>query len=150
MLSLKAKIVITVLLVSFGYFILSAFINFVMPIYQRPSLLLSSVPLWSLVAMVLIFSVWAYSVLRSFQSIYMHLRYGSIEDQVLKGLEKKRKSLDVFLEVAQREFMKRRISKQTFEDIQRIAGKKIVEIKAREKELEQSEQDEAGNEEEGR
>jgi hypothetical protein len=94
--------------------------------------------------------VWAYSVLRSFQSIYMHLRYGSIEDQVLKGLEKKRKSLDVFLEVAQREFMKRRISKQTFEDIQRIAGKKIVEIKAREKELEQSEQDEAGNEEEGR
>jgi hypothetical protein len=93
--------------------------------------------------------VWAYAVLRSFQSIYMHLRYGSVEDQVLRGLEKKRKSLDVFLEVAQREFMRRRISKQTFEDIQRIAGKKIVEIKAKEKELEKPEKDESKKEEQG-
>lgn len=146
MLSLKAKIAITVLLVSFGYFIISAFFNFIMPIYQMPSLLLSTGPMWSLIAMVLIVSVWAYSVLRSFQSIYMHLRYGSVEEQVLKGLEKKKKSLDIFMEVAQKEFMRRRISKQTFEDIQRIAGKKIVEIKAKEKELERSEAGESEGE----
>jgi hypothetical protein len=140
MLSLKVKIISTTLMVSFGYFILSAFVNFLGPLYQNPALLLSSMKLWGLVIMLLIVSLWTYVVWRSFQSIHMHLKYGTTDERALKKLDRKMRSLDVFLDVAQKEFMKRRISKQTFEDIQRIAGKKIVEIKAKKREITEPEE----------
>ncbi len=140
MLSLKVKVISTILMVSFGYFILSAFLNLLGPLYQSPALLLSPMKLWELVIMTLIVSLWAYVVLRSFQSIHMHLKYGSVDEQTLKRLDRKMKSLDVFLDVAQKEFMRRKISKKTFEDIQRLAGKKIVEIKAKKREMAEPEE----------
>jgi hypothetical protein len=133
--TLELKIIITGLLLSFGFFLIFSFINFLGPIYQNPPILLQPTELWSFVVMILIVSVWTYAVLKTMQSLYLHLRYGPREKQELKGLDKQMKSMDVFLDVAEKEFMKRKISKQTFEDIQRIAGKKIVEIKAKKKEI---------------
>jgi hypothetical protein len=135
MLSLKVKVISTILMLSFGYFILSAFLNLLGPLYQNPALLLSPANLWGLVIMALMVSLWAYVILRSFQSIHMHLKYGSVDEQKLRSLDKRMRSLDVFLDVAQKEFMKRKISRSTFDDIQRLAGKKIVEIKAKKKEM---------------
>jgi hypothetical protein len=133
--SLKVKFLVVFFLLILGYIIVMSFINFLVPLYQNPILLLSPMNLWALVSLSMIFSLWVYALIKMVEMAYDHIKYGPSEDRETKELDKNMKSIDIFMDVAQKEFMKRRISKQTFEDIQRIAGKKMVEIKAKKKEI---------------
>jgi membrane protein implicated in regulation of membrane protease activity len=137
--SLKFKLVMTFLLAGLGYFLVFAFINFIIPYYRNPSLLLSLFSMWTLIIYVAFISIWLYALIRNTQSLYTHLKHGSEQEQIARVLGKETKSLEVLIKVAEKEFMRRNISKKTFEDIQRIAGKKMVEIKAKRRELDASE-----------
>ena len=133
--SLKLRVMVTFLMAGFGYFLLSSFMNFVEPIYENPSLLLALFNLWVMIVFLVIVSVWIYAMIRVIQSSYSYLQHGSVEEQMIKVLDKEKKSLDVFMGVAEKEFMKRKISRETFDEIQRLGGKKMVELKAKEKEI---------------
>jgi hypothetical protein len=133
--SLHVKILILFLLLILGYVIITSFTNIITPIFNNPSLLLESVNLWILFLILIILSLWIYSLVKVIESTYDNIKHGSKRDWELKQLNRKMKSLDVFMDTAEKEFMHRKISKQTFDDIQRIAGKKMVEIKAKKKEM---------------
>jgi hypothetical protein len=135
MLTLKVKAISAGFLLAFGYFVITAFIDFLLPFYSIPAAILLPANLWGLAVMGIVFSLWVYAVSMSLHSVYMHLEHGVLRKEKIKGLNKKMKGLDVFMEVAEKEYLKRKISKQTFDDIQRIAGKKRVAIKARKKVL---------------
>jgi len=135
--TLKVKIITTALLLGFGYLIVPMTFESITPLFNDPAVLLDLVVLWTAIAFLLIVAGWLYALVKIIPSIYHQLRYGSVEEQIMRKAETKMKSLDVFMEVARKEFMKRRISKQTFEDIERIAGKKMVELKAKKKEIQQ-------------
>jgi predicted PurR-regulated permease PerM len=144
--SLKFKLVVIFLMAGFGFFLVPSFMNFLIPLYLNPYLLLSLMNLWVLVLFMVVLSLWIYALVRMVQSLYNQLKHGSVEEQVVGLLEKQQKSLGIFINVAEKEFMRRNISKKTFEDIQRIAGKKMVEIKAKRKELEEPEAKESKKE----
>ena len=142
----KLKIITILFLAVLGYLLISAVMflasilpsitDFVASIYQDPVLILSPENLWLFVILILAISVGIFILYRCLQVIYCHLREGTEKQKTVGKLDRQKKSLEVFMEVAQKEFMKRKISKQTFEDIQRLAGKRMVEIKAKRKELE--------------
>ena len=147
--SRKLKIIIILLLAVFGYLLISAVMflvsilpsitYFVTSIYQDPVMILSPENLWLFVILMLAVSAVIFILYKCFLVIYCHLKEGTEKQKTVSSLDKQRKSLGVFMDVAQKEFMKRKISKQTFEDIQRLAGKKMVEIKAKRKEMTGSE-----------
>jgi hypothetical protein len=133
--SLKVKLAATAALAVIGYFIIKRAPDFILPVYYQPAILLSMTSIFGLLITLFVISLWIYAVIRMSRILYVHARYGSDNTQKLKRLERESKDLDTFMDVAQKEFMKRKISKDTFNDIQKASGKKLVEIKAKKKEI---------------
>ena len=70
--------------------------------------------------------------------------FGSVEDyfsrkfeegKELSKIDNEMRYLEIFIQTAEKEFMKRRISQETFNQIQVLTGKKMVELKSRRKKL---------------
>jgi hypothetical protein len=144
---LKLKIITIVILALSAYFLLyplmalwhvyPAINNFLEIVSEDPSVLFSPVNFWKLITIFILLAAWVFILYKLLRSVNNVLRRRFLDIQTIKMLDEDKRKLDIFLEVAQKEFMKRRISKQTFEDIQIMAGKKLVEIKAKKKELEE-------------
>jgi hypothetical protein len=137
--------IIAILFIALFYFLLSSFfaigmampliISFLSQVSRNPAILVSPELIGTTIVFAVLGIVWLIALIKLIRSVagFMHERTAFFE--TMRDLDKELYNLGIFLKTAEKEFLSRRITQQTFDEIQKIAGKKMVEIKAKKKEI---------------
>ncbi len=149
--SKKFKIILIIAVAGLAYLVISAFSalnlafsplsDLLTSVLENPETALAPENFWIFAIFVAMSLVWIYILYKLIQSVYLRMRKNITDAETLGKLEKEKKDIEVFKKVAEKDLLTRKISKETYKDIERTAGKKMVEIEAREGEIKPQERE---------
>lgn len=97
--------------------------------------LLSTGNVVTLIILVLIVSVWVLAISKMLKSLSANMKLAKEPMKKARELKKEKDSIDLFRQVAEKEYFKRNISEETFKKIIQLCEEKEVEIKVRLKQI---------------
>ena len=139
-----AALVIALFLVFF-YFLLSSFfaISYAMPsimeflsnVSEDPAMFLSPDYFFVTVTVIVLAIIWIFILVKFLKSLEDYFGRKIAESKQMSELDKEQENIGILLQVAEREFFQRRINEDTFNEIRRMVGKRMVDVKAKRKKL---------------
>jgi len=115
--------------------VITSISDFLTEVSQNPAILLGPEYIFMTIAMIILSVLWLFALIKLFSSVEDILSHKFEEGKELKSINNEMKYLEIFIQTAEKEFMKRRISQETFNQIQVLAGKKMVELKSKRKKM---------------
>jgi len=102
---------------------------------QNPALLLSPDYFGVTIITIILSAAWIFTLIKLLGSAEDFFNKRMEERQELSKIDREVENLNIFNQTAEKEFMKRKISQETFKQVQVMTGKKMVELKSRKKRL---------------
>jgi hypothetical protein len=131
---LVLRTIATLLVALAGYVPIQAFLSYAYG-FRDPVMMVTYPESLNLAFRIALAGAWAVVLMASCRLTAAEARRHLLRRREARDLDSKRKSVENLKAVAETEFMKRRISQETFNEIERMCEKQLVEIKSRAREL---------------
>lgn len=141
----KTATLVIVLFLVFFYFLLSSFfaISYAMPsiieflsnLSHDPAMLLYPDYFFVTITVIVLAIIWIFILIKFLKSLEEYFGKKIAEGKQITDLEKEQENIALLLQVAEREFFQRRITEDTFKEIRRMVGKRMVDVKAKRKKI---------------